>query len=54
MKEERERCLDAGMDALLTKPVEPDKLQRLLDGLPPDPFLDWADRPQSLSRSIPR
>jgi PAS domain S-box-containing protein len=42
LKEERERCLAAGMDAFLTKPVEPVKLQRLLEGLPP------SDAPSTL------
>lgn len=31
LKEEREKCLEAGMDDFLTKPVEPEKIQATLD-----------------------
>ncbi|PRA71755.1 hybrid sensor histidine kinase/response regulator [Pseudomonas sp. MYb187] len=35
MKEERARCLDAGMDELLVKPVSLDRLSALIDALAP-------------------
>jgi len=37
MKEDQERCLEAGMDGYLSKPVSPDKLQSAIEGfLSPD------------------
>jgi signal transduction histidine kinase/methanogenic corrinoid protein MtbC1 len=35
--EDRQRCLEAGFDRLLTKPVHPDELQRTLGELTPEP-----------------
>jgi PAS domain S-box-containing protein len=32
MKEDRQRCLEAGMDAYLSKPVNPDELYRVIGG----------------------
>jgi CheY-like chemotaxis protein len=37
-KEERERCLDAGMNAVLTKPIDRRELAELLGGIAPDPI----------------
>jgi two-component system sensor histidine kinase/response regulator len=31
LPEDRQRCLDAGMDDHLTKPIDPDELQAALD-----------------------
>ena len=33
MKEDRQRCLEAGMDAYLSKPVNPDQLHSVIEGL---------------------
>ena len=33
MKEDRERCLSAGMDAYVTKPIRPDELFRTIHEL---------------------
>ena len=30
LTEEREKCLEAGMDEFLTKPIEPDKLDSVI------------------------
>jgi two-component system, sensor histidine kinase and response regulator len=33
MKEDRERCLSAGMDAYITKPIPPEKLFAAIEGV---------------------
>jgi signal transduction histidine kinase/CheY-like chemotaxis protein len=35
MKGDRERCLDAGMDGYLVKPIEPDRLFDVVEAIPP-------------------
>ena len=47
MKGDDQRCLDAGMDAYLTKPIRPDELCALLDGIPGN----MAPAPQPLPSS---
>ena len=49
LKGDRERCLEAGMDAYLSKPLRPQELLELLDGLAPATVEDGApaDEPKS-------
>jgi CheY-like chemotaxis protein len=35
MKRDRERCLEAGMDGYVSKPLQPEKLFEAVEGLPP-------------------
>jgi two-component system sensor histidine kinase/response regulator len=50
MKGDREKCLEAGMDAYLAKPIQPGELLRVLAGLEPAPA-DGADAPFDVARA---
>ncbi len=43
MKGDRERCLDAGMDAYITKPIQPDELYDAIEHVCPQPLRAHED-----------
>ncbi|MFO7801720.1 MAG: response regulator [Desulfovermiculus sp.] len=54
MKEDREKCLQAGMDDYISKPIKPEKLAELLQKYLQEPALSKEDgSPQQGSQSAP-
>jgi two-component system sensor histidine kinase/response regulator len=54
MKDDRKRCLEAGMDAYLSKPIRPDMLFEVIDGLCPTSagVKTSAPEEQSMSEAV--
>ncbi|MBI5834518.1 MAG: response regulator, partial [Armatimonadetes bacterium] len=51
MKDDRQRCLDAGMDNYISKPIQGGELLALIDEIVKSPLTDVKERPPVMSES---